>query len=238
MTATITIDRRFRGPANSGNGGVSAGLVAGLLGGRATVRLRRPPPLETPLSVTRSEDTVEVTSDGEVVLSATPPVVAPGPPAVDAGDLRAIFGRGPGRPLEDHRAPDCYVCSTVRTDGLRITPERVPGTDLYATVWVPDADTADETGVVAAPIVWGALDCPAGFAVIGDEMTFFPALTSFTVDIAEPVLVGHEVAVIGWPVSGDDRRVDGGTAIVARDGRVLATAYASHARLPLDFALG
>src|SRR5436190_22684591 len=51
VSMAIVIDRRFRGPKDSGNGGYSCGLFAG--GREAEVTLRLPPPLETPL---RDED--------------------------------------------------------------------------------------------------------------------------------------------------------------------------------------
>jgi hypothetical protein len=47
----IVIDRRFRGPPESGNGGYTCGLVAGRVDGPAEVTLRLPPPLEEPLTV-------------------------------------------------------------------------------------------------------------------------------------------------------------------------------------------
>ena len=48
----IVIDRRFRGPDDSGNGGYSAGLFALEHGGDVVeVTLRLPPPLETPLEL-------------------------------------------------------------------------------------------------------------------------------------------------------------------------------------------
>jgi len=42
MTETLTVARRFCGPPTSGNGGYVSGLVAGLIGGPATVTLKAP----------------------------------------------------------------------------------------------------------------------------------------------------------------------------------------------------
>ena len=50
---TVTIDRRFRGPLDSANGGYAAGLLGSRLPGVAQVTLRLPPPLERPLAVRR-----------------------------------------------------------------------------------------------------------------------------------------------------------------------------------------
>ena len=61
MTPSIVIQRGFRGPARSGNGGDTCGLVAGLLDAdTAEVTLRLPPPLDTPLRVARADDAVRV----------------------------------------------------------------------------------------------------------------------------------------------------------------------------------
>ena len=52
---SITIDKRFRGPPNSGNGGYVCGLLAGHIDGRsAEIALRAPPPLARPLIIVPS----------------------------------------------------------------------------------------------------------------------------------------------------------------------------------------
>ena len=43
MSDHVRIDRRFRGPADSANGGYAAGLLASFLDGPAEVTLRLPP---------------------------------------------------------------------------------------------------------------------------------------------------------------------------------------------------
>ena len=47
---TVTIDRRFRGPLRSANGGYACGLLGSRVGPAAEVTLRLPPPLERPLT--------------------------------------------------------------------------------------------------------------------------------------------------------------------------------------------
>ncbi len=42
----VVIERRFRGPADSGHGGYTCGLLAREIPGAAEVSLRVPPPLE------------------------------------------------------------------------------------------------------------------------------------------------------------------------------------------------
>src|SRR5215211_5570788 len=55
LSETVVIPRRFNGPSDNGQGGYCAGIAAGLVGGAADVSLRRPIPLDTPLTVTRED---------------------------------------------------------------------------------------------------------------------------------------------------------------------------------------
>lgn len=240
--STITIDRRFRGPATSGNGGVSAGLAARHVDGPAAVRLRVPPPLDTALAVRVAGDGVAVVLDEQVVLEARPATVPVGVP-VDGAELEDIvartFARGANAVPLDHPAPECFVCGP-RDDGLRVSVAALPGTDVWSSVWTPVAAVANDGRHVDEHVVWGVLDCPAGMAVVRGpvvgELPFFPALTQLTAALRHPVVVGEPVAVLAWNEASDERRANAGTAIVDRGGRVLAHAYAEHARLPSDFA--
>jgi hypothetical protein len=78
----LLVPRRFRGPSSSGNGGWTAGALAGLVDhdcpdNRADawpairVALRRPPPLDTPMAVAVVDGSTEASIDGEVVARAT-----------------------------------------------------------------------------------------------------------------------------------------------------------------------
>ena len=73
MHEQVTIDPRFRGPPDSGNGGYVAGLLARSVDGAAEVTLRRPPPLVRPLDIARRPDGGAILCDGgEVVAEAAP----------------------------------------------------------------------------------------------------------------------------------------------------------------------
>ena len=68
---SITIDPRFCGPPNSGNGGFVCGLVAEHIGRSAEVTLRAPPPLGRQLSIVAG-------TDGGAELPASATVLAIG----------------------------------------------------------------------------------------------------------------------------------------------------------------
>src|SRR4051812_10820677 len=100
----ILIDRRFRGPNDSGNGGYSCGLFAD--GREAEVTLRLPPPLETPLrvengSVLSGDVLVAEVRPGRVELDPPPPVSWDDAVAAQAPDLDSPF-------------PQCFVCGHAR----------------------------------------------------------------------------------------------------------------------------
>ena len=69
MSEQVIIDRRFRGPPESGHGGYVCGVVADLMGGPAEVILRRPPPLGRPLEVQRLEGGRVALRDGETFIA-------------------------------------------------------------------------------------------------------------------------------------------------------------------------
>ena len=71
---TLTIDRRFNGPPDSGNGGYVCGAFAVATGADLRVRLVAPPPLEVPLAVQNDES-------GDWTLACAAGTVARGTPA-------------------------------------------------------------------------------------------------------------------------------------------------------------
>src|SRR5690348_5738134 len=108
----MLIDRRFRGPATSGNGGYTCGLVAALVGNAAEVTLRVPPPLDVPLRV----EGTSVWAGETLVAEAVPAsieIVAPAPVSFDEATRAA-------EPDFDTPFPECFVCGHARADGLRI----------------------------------------------------------------------------------------------------------------------
>src|ERR1044071_8650578 len=100
MATTISIDRRFNGPPQSGNGGYTAGLIAGAVGANVTVRLLQMVPMESALSVLpRSDERWEVREGEKLIATATRTTVqtdVPAPPsyleALDASKHYAGFG--------------------------------------------------------------------------------------------------------------------------------------------------
>ncbi|MEV4664746.1 hypothetical protein AB0J85_22705 [Micromonospora echinofusca] len=210
----MIIESRFNGPPGSGNGGWSAGVFAEAAGpGPVEVTLRRPPPLETPLTL----------ADGEVhdpqglLVAQVRPTEDPRAvvPPVELPAARAASAAYPG--LVDHPFPGCYVCGPDRPDGLRIFPGRLPDGRTAAPFRVPAA--------VTTPTVWAALDCPGGWAVIAPGRPYVLGRIAAVVSaLPEP---GDECVVTGVLAGGEGRKALVHTSLYAPDGTLLAWARAT-----------
>ncbi len=224
--ATLTIARRFRGPAQSANGGYFAGCVAAHVAQTVTVRLLRPPPLDAPLEVqTLPDGTIAITHANEQIGSARPAhltLSAPRAPAyfeaVEASRRYAGF--------KHHRFPTCFVCGTERPrgDGLRIFAGPLPERALVAAPWVPDASLEQGDGKVRPEFMSAALDCPGYYAVSPEDRMML--LGEFTAHVNRRVHVGERCTVIGWALESEGRKHGAGTAVFGEDGELCGSARA------------
>src|SRR5690606_34608676 len=140
MLGTFEIERRFSGPTGIANGGYTCGVIASFAPGPVTVRLLKPVPLDTPLTVEQRDESLDVLHGGTLVAQARSggvgALVPPAPPTLDdavaASERYAGFAR--------HPAPECFVCGPLRSagDALRIFagPTGTPG--VAAAPWTPD----------------------------------------------------------------------------------------------------
>ena len=219
MSETLVIPARFNGPPASANGGYACGLVAELVGGRAEVTLRRPPPLDVPLTVERGDDGRVRVLDGDAVVAEGEPVGAfaldvPAPVLVEEA---AEASRGYAG-FRAHAYETCFVCGPARDDGLGVYPGPVAGREVVAAPWTPPG-----AGPVDQLLVWAALDCPSGWAV--DEFSREGVLLGrLAADVVAPVEGGEPHVVLGWPVSADGRKRFAGSAVFAAGGELRAYA--------------
>jgi hypothetical protein len=211
---TLTIERRYRGPLHSGNGGYSAGLLAGFLDGPAEVTLRLPPPLERELRVAEQQGKL-LLLDGEAIVAEAEPTTVelklPPPPSRAQAEVAATrhvhFG--------SENFAECFSCGFRPEDGLCIHVGPVEETDLHAAPW-----TARE---VSAPVVWAAIDCPGAYAVGGPGRGEV-VLGRMAAEIARLPAEGEECVVVAWPLGEDGRKLYAGTALFGRGGEPLASA--------------
>ena len=236
MVTSININSRFHGPASSGNGGYSCGLIGKHFDTPAAVRLRVPPPLETPMDLRQTADGMALFHGDIVVATARPAVVdidIPAPPGFEAAVAASRRYRG----LTSHFYPGCFVCGPERKagDGLRIFAgpvETGSGPEgMVAATWVPDDSLADSSGNVAPEFVWAALDCPGAYS-FPEPAEGAILLGELAVSVKEPVSPGRKYVLIGWEISHEGRKHYTGTAIFGDSGRCHAVAYATWFEVP------
>jgi hypothetical protein len=223
---SLSIPSRFNGPLESGNGGYSAGVVAGFLDGAAEVTLRRPVPLDTPLEVEREDDGSVRVLDGEAVVaearSVPVEIEAPAPVSPDQARQAATRYRAP----RDGVFSRCFVCGRAREDAFGVFAGPVDGRGLVASPWTPPSWTADAAGHVLPEFVWAVLDCPTYFALYMEGELPLSVLARLTARIDGPVVAGEKQVVIGWPLESDGRKRYAGSAVLSAEGETLAVARA------------
>jgi hypothetical protein len=206
----VTIASRFRGPPHSGNGGYSCGLLARALGGAVEVSLRKPPPLDVPLTIVvdgeratlrDGESDVAIARRAELVLDV------PRPPSLAEAEEAARHYRG----FHGHPYPGCFVCGPARGegDGLRIFPGRVG--ELVAAPF-----TAHDRG---SEFVWAALDCPGYFGAVEGAPPLL--LGTMHAEVIGELRVDAPHIVIGWSLGREGRKIYAGTALFDVDGQML-----------------
>ena len=213
------IERRFRGPTESGNGGYTCGLVAAFVDGPAEVTLRVPPPLDRALRVEQNGDVVRAFDDGTLVAEAKPTTIdlePPEPPSFEEA-ARAALPDGD----QDSPFPECFVCGPHREpgDGLRIFAGALAGR-VVAAPWIPaEPYTGPE-------FVWAALDCPGAYACgFGERGVLVLGRLGARVDALPRA--GERCAVVAWPLGEEGRKAYAGTALYGEGGRVLGVARAT-----------
>ena len=226
MPESICISSRFNGPRGSGNGGYSAGLVAGLLGGEAEINLRRPVPLDTELEVARDGDDVVRVLDGDALVAEgrAAEVELDLPAPVSPAEARQAAQRFTGPP--DDIFSRCFVCGKEREDSFGVFAGAVEGRPLVASPWTPPPWTADSSGRVRPEFVWATLDCPTYFAAYMDEESAVSFLVQFTARVGADVPAEAEHVVIAWPIETEGRKRRAGSAVLSAEGEPLAVASA------------
>jgi len=234
MREQITIHRRFRGPPNTGQGGYVCGIVANLIGPCAEVTLRSPAPLDLPLTVERMENgKVRLVKDKVTIAEgrkAKLRIDIPDPPTFEESTSAAKAYPG----FKTHPFPSCFGCGHERKegDGLRIFSGPLKGSEIMAAPWLPDASLVEETGTVRTEVIWAALDCPTGWAVVNLLNDLYPdspfiLLGRFVAEVKKRLKPGQNCVTIGWPIGNDGRKLYSGSAIFSERGQLFAAGKAT-----------
>ncbi len=239
MTPELIVPARFRGPAQSGNGGWTAGALAERVEGCPTdhterwpvveVTLRRPPPLDTPLTVTAVPGAASCDVAEARVVPDQPTAVAPVPWESAAAAEASYFG------LRAHPFPSCFACGPDREpgDGLRIFPGAVDDADAgrrrVAATWTPHPSVTEDYHAyagaeprVSVPVTWAALDCIGGWSADLEERPM--VLGRMTALIEGLPVVGRPHVVVGEFRGVDGRKSFTGASLYDAQGALLARA--------------
>ncbi len=232
MIQILSIERRFCGPPDSGNGGYVCGRLAAFLEGPAVVRLQVPPPLDVEMEVQPADDGVDMVHGDTVVATARPAQVAlDAPPPPKYADSEAAARSYAG--FRTHFFPTCFVCGPYRKpgDGLRIFPGKLPGTNLVAAPWIPHASLGDVEGKVLPEFRWAALDCPGAFSCdIPDGTPMM--LGEMAAELNGDIQVAERCVVIGWKLGRDGRKHYTATALYSESGECRGLARATWFEMP------
>jgi hypothetical protein len=220
----VFIERRFRGPPDSAQGGYACGLVAERINGDcAAVSLRLPPPLERPLDIQQGDE-------GKVNLLDGDRLVAEGGPAdlrldvpdpVSPGEAQRASARC--RWVDRHPFPGCFGCGPQRSqdEAVAIMMGPVADHDLFAGPWTPLAEFAGDDGTVTPLFAWAALDCPTAAAAVL-ENALPSVLGRLTGRLLAPIRAQRPHTVVAWSIDHDGRKHRGGAAIHGPDGELCA----------------
>jgi hypothetical protein len=223
---TLTIATRFRGPPESANGGYFAGSLAVLAARTVTVRLLKPPRLDTEFAVDELADgTWRVLDGGDAIAEARPAALDLEVKSVP-DYLEAVEASRHYAGFRYHRFPSCFVCGThrVRGDGLRIFAGPIAERGVVAAPWVPDTALDAGDGKVRAEFMSAALDCPGYYAVAPDDRMML--LAEFTAHADRRVRIGESCTVIGWQIAASGRKHEAGTALFDGKGDLVGRARA------------
>jgi len=227
----LTIAQRFNGPPHSGNGGYVSGLLAQLVlaefgetpGAAVEVTLRKPPPLDKPLTVRQPEESESLRLlDGGTVIAEAELVETTGDLVEPVTYDEAVTAAKGYAGLSGHPFLTCFVCGPDHPTGLHVFPGPVPGRKgVVAAPWTPAEDT---TG---PEFVWAALDCPGGWSagdLAGRPMVL--GRMSVTALTDAPLVAGERHVVLGRHLRTEGRKTFTASTLYGPSGEPVAGAEA------------
>jgi hypothetical protein len=231
--ATITVEQTYQGIPGIAHGGYAAGLLAQRFDEPVRVALRRPPPLETPLTVNGNSGMTSARDPaGRLVMEAEPiPAFRTELPSLT---VQQMARQAPHPGFDRHPYPVCFVCGTDRTDGfgLRIG---AAGDGLSGGVWTPSGLLLPSREVVPPAFVWAVVDCVTAwtFADHWNDPDWWPALTGqLAVTLTGAVRRERDHVVAGRVLRKEGRRIVIGAVVQDDAGRSCAHAEATWIVVP------
>lgn len=227
---SIRVAARFNGPPGCGNGGYTAGLIAGAIGSPVRVRLLRPVPLDEEMTITAAGDgRWDVRGAQDAIATAVSHQVSVEPPPPPSR-VEAIGASQHYAGFAQHGFPRCFVCGPEREpgDGLRVFAGSVPGLDQLAAPWRPDASLADSNGKLRGEFLWAALDCPGYFATCNPAVAL---LGELSVRVDHIPAIDEPCMITAWRLGSEGRKHRAGTALFDSNDTLCALGVATWVEL-------
>lgn len=223
----LTIDRRFRGPSSSGNGGYVAGMLAGEAPGPVRVVLKAAPPLDRPLALAAADGATELRDEGSLIATALHEPDAAlawvSPCSVD----EAVAAESAYAGTAHHPFPQCFVCGTRRgADAMNLRPGPV-AEGVTACTWSVTEELAGRP-----EFVWAALDCPGAWTAPSDEIRM--VLGTITAQVQATPEPGEQCVIMGRRAASEGRKFFTETSVYGTGGRPLGRASSIWIALPED----
>ncbi|WP_203875872.1 PaaI family thioesterase [Planobispora takensis] len=223
----FSVQDRYCGPKGMVNGGWISGLLAGYLppSGAIEVTLRAPTPVGTGLRIERAGARAELFHGTELLVEAGPAQEDPLPPPFVSLDQarraeRHFVGAG------SHPFPDCFVCGDREPEnGMRIRPGAAGAPGTVAASWFAHPALAEWSASMPLTHVWGALDCPSGWAHL--EPGGVALLGRLTARVHRQVVPGRTYVVVARRQGRERRKLFASSAVYETDGRLVAAAEAT-----------
>ena len=224
----ITIDAKYNGPPDSGNGGYVSGLLAEALGlSQFEVFLKAPPPIDTPMMLTAHNQHYELKHGDRLIATISQfdvDLQVPFFPTNEQAIKSANYYPG----FERHVFPRCFVCGPDRDtcDGLRLYTGRQPNSNYVAAPFETFNELFDHQGKMYTRFISAALDCPGAYAITQIDHECALVLGNFQVSIEEEIAKSDQLIVVGWYLGTEGRKNYSGTAIIDDRGHIKAKARA------------
>ena len=236
---TFTIPKQFCGPPSSSNGGYFCGVVASFFDYAVEVRLKSPPPLDTPMQIRRDESLSQVFADDTLVAQVRrleePLEPAPFLPVESAKLCSEIGLEGS---LINHPFPTCFVCGPQRDDGEGMRIFTGPGQDtkLYAARWHTHRAWSSNGVDIDPKYIWSALDCPSSgpaFATsVQAESDIAYVLGTLSLKVSEKPKVNENYSIVCATDEKHERLYRTRVSLYADDATLLATGAAVWIQVP------